>query len=332
MFARPRPMTEPVVPKPADGAAGDPDPPPARVIAVTGGAGSPGRTTVAINLAAALGAAASTVLVEADLCAPALAAYLDRDPSRNLCTLAHAVREDARAWDAALADELQPLSHHSPSASVLCGPPKHEMRASIAPAFLERLIAELKRRHRYVVIDVGPELLGIDAAAANHRAVLASAQQVIVVAAADLVGLWHARTALNQLERQLSIEPRTANLLLNRHDSRYHHAQTEVEWHLGAPVAAVVPFDHHGVQRALAEQRPLVVDPNSRASRALLSLAERIYDGKLQLPAEPGRPDRAERGWRTALRRRLRNVSKPRLPERERLPVALARERGGRAW
>jgi hypothetical protein len=143
--------------------------------------------------------------------------------------------------------------------------------------------------------------------------------------------LWHARTSLNQLERQLSIEPRTVNLLLNRHDSRYHHAQTEVEWHLGAPVAAIVPFDHHGVQRALALQRPVVVDPNSRASRALLSLAERIYDGKLQLPVEPAHPARAESWWQTAFRRRMQNVSKPPRPARDRSPVALAGEPRGRA-
>ena len=328
--ARPRirPTSDPVTLKAADA----PDGPPHGIIAVAGGVGSPGRTTVAINLATALGAAAPTVLVEADLCAPALAAYLDRDPSRNLCTLAHAVREEPRAWGPALADELQPLARQSPLAVVLCGPPKREMRTSIAPAFLERLLVELAHRYRYVVVDVGADLLGMESAAANHRAALASARQVLVVSASDLVGLWHARTALDQFERQLGIDRRSVSLVLNRHDSRYHHGQSEVAWHLGAPIAAVVPFDHPASQRAIAEQRPLVVDPTSRASRALISLAERVHDGKLRLAIEPSRGQRSETWWRRVLPRARSTASLQPVSAPEPVRLALPRERRGRAW
>jgi MinD-like ATPase involved in chromosome partitioning or flagellar assembly len=295
--SRPRPTPQPVILKDADRPAS----PAPGVIAVAGGAGSPGRTTVAINLAAALGAAAPTVLLEADLCAPTVAAFLDRDPSRNLCTLAHAVRDDPHAWGLALADELQPLSSHSPQALVLCGLPKREMRSSIAPAFLERLVAELARHYRYVVIDVGPDWLGTDVAAANHRAVLACAQQVLLVSASDLVSLWHARTALDQLERQLGIERQNVQLVLNRHDGRFHHSGSEVAWHLGAPVTAVIPFDHAAAQRAISQQRPLIVDSNSRASRVLLGLAEGIHAARLRLPVEPRVHVGADNWWRRML-------------------------------
>jgi MinD-like ATPase involved in chromosome partitioning or flagellar assembly len=294
VVSRPRPSSEPVVRTVAD----SPESRAARVIAVAGGAGSPGRTIVAINLATALGTAAPTVLVEADLCAPAVAAYLDRDPSRNVCTLAHAVRENPHAWDVALVDELQPLNRHCGMGVALCGPPKREMRASIAPTFFERLVGELGQRYRYIVLDVGPELLGMDTAAANHRAALASAQQVLLVTGSDLVGLWHARTMLDQLERQLGMERQQVSLVLNRYDARHHHPRAEVEWHLGAPVVAVIPFDHHAAQRAIAEQRPLMVDPSSRASRALLNLAERLHAGKLRLPDTPAAGDPGASWWR----------------------------------
>ena len=292
--SRPRPTPEPVVLKDADRPVGSAP----GVIVVAGGAGSPGRTTVAINLAAALGAAAPTVLVEADLSAPTVAAFLDRDPSRNLCTLAHAVREDPHVWAAALADELQPLSSNSPQTLVLCGLPKREMRSSIAPTFIEQLVAELARRYRYVVVDVGPDWLGADIAAANHRAALVSAQQLLLVAAADLVGLWHARTALDQLERLLGIGRQNVQLVLNRHDARFHHSPAEVAWHLGAPVTAVIPFDHPAAQRAVANQRPLVVDSNGRVSRALVGLAEVIHAARLRLPVEPEVRTPADKWWR----------------------------------
>jgi Flp pilus assembly CpaE family ATPase len=327
VLRRPRPAIEPVRLKTADQPQISQAP---GIIAITGGVGSPGRTTVAVNLAAALGAVAPTVLVEVDFSAPAVAAYLDRDPSRNLCTLAHAVREDPHAWSsAALADELQPLSPHSGSAWVLCGPPKREMRASIAPAFVERLVAELAQRYRYVLLDVGPELLGMDTAAANHRAALASAHQVMLVSASNLVGLWHARTATDHLERQLGIAPANLSLVLNRHDARFHHARAEVAWHLGTPIAAVVPDDRAATERAIAQQRPLVVDSTSRASRALLGLAERVHNGRIHLPPED-LPSRAS--WWRRLFGAGRAVTSRRSvppPAPRRLPTVAGRERQG---
>jgi Flp pilus assembly CpaE family ATPase len=257
----------------------------AGVIAVAGGASAPGRTTLSINLATALGAAESTVLVELDLCAPAVAAYLDADPSRNVCTLAHAVR-DAPRWGAALGDELQPLCPGSTHAMLLCGPPKREMRTSVGPVLVERLVDELSQRFRWVILDVGPELVGVEAAPTTHRAALAHAGHILLVSASDFVGLWHARTALDQLDRLLGIERRRVNLILNQHDSRFHHSRQEVEWHLGTPVVAVIPYDHAGQQRAIANQRPAVVDPSSRAGRAMLMLAEGINEGTLRLPTE----------------------------------------------
>jgi Flp pilus assembly CpaE family ATPase len=266
---------------------------------------------VAINLATALGAAAPTVLVELDLCAPALAAYLDADPSRNVCTLAHAVRDDPHLWGPALGDELQPLRSGAGQAFLLCGPPKREMRTSLGPALVERLIDELAQRFQWVILDVGPELIGIETAPATHRAALARADHLLLVGAADFVGVWHARTALEQVERLLSIERRRVNVILNRHDARYHHSRQEVEWHLRAPVVSVIPFDHAGLQRATLEQRPAVLDSTSRAGRALLSLAEGMHDGKLRLPV-PAASDSRGGWWRRLLRRQPdRQVTRP---------------------
>lgn len=289
---------EPVVPKPADRQTGNPG----GIVAVAGGAGSPGRTTLAINLASALGAASPTALVELDLCAPAIAAYVDADPSRNICTLAHAVRDDPRLWGPALADELQPLGSRSSHAMLLCGPPKREMRASLGPGMVERLVDELAHRFKWVIVDIGPELVGIEAAALTHRAALAHADRILLVGAADFVGLWHTRTALDQLERLLGIERRRVNLILNRHDARFHHARQEVEWHLGAPVLAVIPFDHAGQQRAIAEQRPAVLDRASRAGRAMLGIAQGLHEGQLRLPVAGSSSTRGA-WWRRLIRR-----------------------------
>jgi Flp pilus assembly CpaE family ATPase len=270
------------------------------VLAVAGGAGSPGRTTLAINLASALGAVAPTVLVDLDFSSPSVAAYLNRDPSRNVCTLAHAVRESPRAWGPALEQELQPLHPRSPSGMVLCGLPKRELRTSLTASVVEQLVGELTRRFRYVVVDVGAELLGIEAAATTHRAALTLAQHVLLVVGSDLVSLWHARTALGQLERQLSIARERISLVINRHDPRYHHPQAEIEWHLGSSAAMLIPNDYGALQKAVADQSPVVAYPTSRAARAILDLAERVHQARVRLP--PSEAGHVVRGrWRVAL-------------------------------
>jgi pilus assembly protein CpaE len=271
------------------------------LIALASGHGSPGRTTLAVSLAAALGAIAPTVLVDADLSGPSIAAYLDADPTRNLYMLAHAEPESPREWERAIAQETQPLGARSPQGVVLCGVPKPEMRTGIAPRFFERLVGELRQRYRYVILDTGADLLGPEAAV--HRTALGLGQQVLLVAAGDVVGLWHGRTALGLLRSHLQVGPDRVALVINRHDRRHHHGRMDIEWALGVPTAAVIPYDHGAAERAITAQRPLVLDGRSRASRAVLDLAERVHGGNIVLPPEPTTDGRARwRRWLTAMR------------------------------
>lgn len=292
--------------KPADRAAPGQS---AQIIAVTGGAGSPGRTTVAVNLAASLGAVAPTILVDADLMAPALAAHLGLDPSRNMCPLAHAVQDDPHTWSAALVDEIQPLTPSSAHAAVLCGPPKREMRSSISPGFLQQLITELACRYRYVIVDVGSEVLGVDSVAACTRVALSAADHILLVSRADVVGLWHTRTLLGHLDRYTGLA--RVRLVVNQFDRRYHHPAGEVEHHLGVPLVAVIAADPRAAEKSTASQQPLVLERSSRAGRALLKLADHVHAQRLANP-----PDVATIGpsWWQLLIRRLRGPRPTRAP------------------
>lgn len=268
------------------------------VVVITGGPGS-GRTTVALNLATALGVVAPTVLVDLDLHAPGVAACLDADPTRNLAMVAHAEPETPRDWDRAIQQEVQPLHPRSPQSAVLCGLPKPEMRSAISPRFVDRLIAELTRQYRYVLLDTGADFLGQEAAV--YGTALAAAKQTLVVCSADLVGLWRTRTILQLLHQHLQLDPAHVGLILNRYDPRYHHGRSEIEWALEVPVAAVIPQDHRAAERALADQRPLVLNGKSRAAKAFLDLAARVHGGKILLPPEE-MPSRGRRRWASWLR------------------------------
>jgi MinD-like ATPase involved in chromosome partitioning or flagellar assembly len=265
------------------------------VMAVAGGPGSPGRTTVALNLATALGAVAPTILVDADITGPSVAAAIDADPTRNLSMLAHAEPTTSREWDQAISQEVQPIAFRCPHGFVLCGVPKPEMRSSVPGRFFQQLIAELRVRYRYVILDAGPDLFGPDGDI--HRLTLGLANQILLVASADIIGLWRARTSLGLLQAN-QIDAAQVALVVNCHDRRYHHSRAEIEWALNLPTAAVVPYDHRGVQRALAAQRPLVLDNRSRAGGTLIDLAGRVHGGEVLLPPEPTEP----RGTRVRLR------------------------------
>jgi MinD-like ATPase involved in chromosome partitioning or flagellar assembly len=264
------------------------------VIVVASGHGAPGRTTIALSLATALGAVVPTALVDADMAGPSVAAHVDADPTRNLAMLAHAGPATPGEWAQAVDQELQPLGRHSAHCRVLCGIPKVEMRSAISSGFFERLLAELSARHRYVVVDVGAELLGSDAAV--HRVAVAVADRVLVVAVADAIGLWHAREAVRVMVTHVTpaapgpsghgrTDARVA-LVLNRYDGRYHHDRREIEWALGVPVAGVIPCDHAAAHRATEVQQPLAADPRSRAGRALLDLAGRVHQNRVAIPLE----------------------------------------------
>lgn len=260
-------------------------------IALASGRGSPGRSLVALNLAASLGAVAPTILVDLDVDGPSVAAYLDLDPTRNLFMLAHGDPRTSRDWERGILQEVQPLDPRSPQGVALCGVPKPEMRAGISATFVESLLVELRRRYRYVVLDVGADLLGQETIA--HRLAIGASDQVLFVVSSDLIGLWHARFGLRILDRALDLPTDRVALVINRHQQRYHHRRSEIEWALDRPVAAVLPEDRSHVQRAIVAQRPVVLDRRSPVGRQLLDLATRLHGGTIHLPPDAVRNRRS---------------------------------------
>lgn len=272
---------------------GDPEAapdPPFAVMAVASGAGSPGRSTVALNLAAALGAVAPTVLVDLDLAGPSVAALLDANPRRNLFQIAYGQPVTPEEWDRELGRALQPLDRRSPHGRVLCGLATPAMRAGVTVDFFMRTVDELRARFRYVLFDLGTDLLGSDGAL--HRAALRAASQILVVTTPDVVDLLRIRTQLGALDTQLSIERERVALVVNRHDRRHHQSRRAIEWALGCPLAACLPYDRYAIERAKAAHRPVVLDRRSRAGCAMLDLAGRVHGGSIALPPE------APRRWR----------------------------------
>jgi len=92
----------------------------------------------------------------------------------------------------------------------------------------------------------------------------------------------------------------------------------------------VIPLDHRSMQRAIADQRPVVFDNSSRAGRALVRLAEGMHTGKLHLPMQASRYERGPWWRRLFGRQPTPGVSRAlaRVEQRRVTAVAGSRSRG----
>lgn len=175
---------------PADAVEADAFGAPGRTVAVWGPHGSCGRTTIAVNLAAELGAAGrSVLLVDADSRGASVGqalGLLDDAPSLLACVRAAA---DGRLDAAGLAARAAVVGD---GLHVLTGAPDGARWGELRPAALRRVLEVGALGHDWTVVDLPggtddlAEESGRDAVLAT---VLDAADVVLVVGAADPVGL-----------------------------------------------------------------------------------------------------------------------------------------------
>ena len=257
------------------------------VYVVASGPGAPGRTTLALGLATALGTVEPTVLVDADLHGPSLAAILDANPAKNLYMLAGAAPRTPREWVAACEEELQPLGDEAPHGRLICGVPKGGRGTKISPQFLARALEVLKRRFDHIVLDIADDLTGSDPAPVLGRAALGRADHVVLVGTGDLASLARCQETYHYCLNTLGIDPPRLALVINRYDRRVHYGVDQIEELFGLPLAAVIPADHGAAGRALVAGHSLVLEGRSRAARAILELAGRAHGGRIERPVAP---------------------------------------------
>jgi MinD-like ATPase involved in chromosome partitioning or flagellar assembly len=172
---------------------------PGRVIAVWGPSGAPGRTTVAITVAAELAATgAEVLLVDADTTSAALApalGLLDESPGfAAACRLAGNGTLTARELDRV----AQRYVSRAGGFRVLTGIGRPSRWPELSAEKVEETLAQCRRAAEYTVVDIAAGLeqdeeLQSDLAAPRRNAAtiatLRAADEVIAVGAADPIGL-----------------------------------------------------------------------------------------------------------------------------------------------
>lgn len=248
------------------------------VIAVWGPAGAPGRSSVALGIAAAGARSADTVLVDADTYGGSLAqmlAVLD-----DVSGLMAACRAANNGHPAQVEDHLLTIDE---GLRVLTGLPRADMWPQIRPGALELVLRQLRSTAEVVVVDCGFSLEAGHGPAARNQAtlqVLEQADHVVVVGKADPVGLSRLVRGLHDLAdlRGGTFRPTVVvNMMRPTLGWKERDIESTLRRLTGLAPATFLPFDQAALDAALMTGRtPRATSPSSPFVARVEVLAKRL--------------------------------------------------------
>jgi len=227
-----------------------------RIIAVSGGKGGVGKTTLTANLGVALTKLGfRTCIIDANFTAPDLATHFGIYPETTLWDVLKGKRSVEEA-----------LYEHACGLHIIPGSMGVE---EFNPQIYKRLRRKIRKlKYDFIVIDTPPGL-GEDA-----KAALTPANEVLLVANPEWTSL---ANAYRMLQFALKRGKKVTGLVLNRvmvHEYEPHESM--IERVLGIPLVGKVPEDIY-VRKSIAVQSPVVLlYPEAEASREINRIAMKL--------------------------------------------------------
>jgi MinD-like ATPase involved in chromosome partitioning or flagellar assembly len=293
--------------------------PPGRVVAVWGPVGGPGRTTVAVTLAAELAVAGhETLLVDADTYGASVAQSLGLlDESAGLAAAARAANQGAL--------DVSRLAEFAPYAGarlrVLTGLPQSRRWPELRSAALDTVWQHARRLATWTVIDAGfgleadEEMMFDTAAPRRHAATLSavtSADLVIAVGAAEPLGLQRLLSGLQDLAEVVPAGSPVKVVVTKVRDTAVganaeQRVREALDRYAGVRDVVLIPDDRAVLDAAMLAGRSLTEHaPTAPACRPLTELASHLA-AEAGLHHDQGRPGgRLGRGGRRRGPRRAR--------------------------
>jgi len=276
-----------------------------RLVAVWGPAGAPGRTTMAVSVAAELAdRGLTTLLVDADCYGGAVAQHLGvLDDVSGLLAAARAANA-GRLDTTALAQTCRAVGDRM---RLLTGLPRADRWVEVRPAAFEELLRRARQVADRVVVDLGFSLEedGDPFAAAPRRNgmtldTLEQADELVVVGSADPVGLARLARALVDVSERCPGLPTV--VAVNRARPSLGWAEQDVQgmvegFHRHARVR-FVPEDRETADRALMAGRSIVELGDSPLRRAVAAVVDSL-SGSTTGSATTRAAARSGRGLRT---------------------------------
>jgi pilus assembly protein CpaE len=237
----------------------------ATTVAVYSPKGGSGRTTIAVNLAAALGRQYPGEVLLVDLALPYNHAALMANLVPTGC-LALASQVPESSFEEAV---LGPILHHPGGMMLLPGVLKPEHADLINPDLIGRAMAILTNTFRFIIFDLSVSMTE------NVLTVLEHAQRIVLLATPELSTLKDISDLLNIFTTVLNIVPGRVIVAMNNKMPKPVVSRDDVERTLHQEIACEFMFDGNKPDEAAVKGEILFLsDPKSAIARGVAQLAD----------------------------------------------------------
>ena len=255
--------------------------PKGRIVTITSPKGGSGKTVVATNLAVYLArhAPGDVVLVDLDLQFGDVASALGITPTYTMYTATQASGTEATLLKAF-------LMPHSSQLLVLCAPDDPTEADDVKEGDAVRIVEELSRLFRWVIVDTGAGLDDLTLSVAEV------ATDLVFVSSTDVPSVRGVRKEAAIMD-QLGVRA-TRHLLLNRSDAKVGLSPADISATMGMPISAEVPSSR-SVPSSVNVGVPVIEhDARGAAARGLAALGAMLLASAGEAPAA--------KSWRNFLR------------------------------
>ncbi len=238
-----------------------------QVFTVFSAKGGQGKTTMAVNLAAALADKGKKVaIVDLDLQFGDVPTYMDIEPRETMVELLQdnytLTIDTIRSY----------MVMHSSGVHVLCAPKSPEYSEMISAKRIQNLLSTMRSYYDFVILDTASVFNDVTLTA------IEASNKVFLLTAMDLASLKNARLAMNLFE-SLQQKEKVA-VIINRYDDSSSIKLEDVEQVLHETVTTMLPTDQSAALNALNKGLPFVTSaPSSKLSAAVLELVDGILSG-----------------------------------------------------
>jgi pilus assembly protein CpaE len=236
-----------------------------QVVTVFGTKGGIGKTTIAVNLAAALVKRGKKVaVIDLDLQFGDVGVFLDIDAKDSIAELITESNPDM--------DKIKSyMQLHSSGISVLAAPKSPEYADTVSASHIERIISTIRPYYDFIIVDTAPIFND------NTLTALELSNLVLFILTLDISTLRNAKISMGILD---SLQHKAKTKVVVNREVENIISIKDAERIINAPFCSRIPSDWKTATTALNKGIPFVLEtPNSKISVALCNLAAMIAKG-----------------------------------------------------